>query len=227
MSAGQLITAELKLAGLVQTNVELLQLAFNTHDDIARREYVDTGIWMNLNTGRVQLTQNFRPYKAVKYIKSDDSTFAVAQVAELCVYPGDVNPRIRWDSMTARPPETRDFQRVRGHARAEFSEVIKEVKNTLKAPLADKQPIHALRFARIAEAGGVPVVEDSRGERLVLTDTGMTEEPPSCHLLRLLPAALHTDQTLIARFRHNLDTRKLAIKPLAIVTDTDVVRLTL
>lgn len=219
--------AELKLAGLVQTNIELLQLAFNTHDDVARREYVDTGVWMNLNTGRIQLTQNFRPYKAVKYIKSDDSTFAVAQIPELCVYPGDVNPRVRWDSMTTRPPEPRDFQRVRGHARATFSDVIKEVKNTLKAPLADKQPIHALQFARIAEVGGVPVVEDSRGERLVLTDTGMTEEPPSCHLLRLLPASLHADQTLIARFRHNLDTRKLAIKPLAIVTDAEVVRLTL
>lgn len=219
--------AELKLAGLVQTNIELMQLAFNTHDDTARREYVDTGIWMNLNTGRVQITQNFRPYKAVKYIKSDDSAFAIAQVAELCVYPGDVNARIRWDAMTPRPPEPRDFQRVRAHARSELSEVIKEVKNTLKAPLADKQPIHAVRFKRIGEVGSVPVIEDARGERLVMTDTGMTEEPPSCHLIRLLPTNLHADQTLIARFRHDLDTRKLAIKPLAIVTDNDVIRLTL
>jgi len=75
--------AELKAVGLVQTDVELLQLAFNSHDDVARQEYIDTGVWMNLNTGAIQVTQNFRPYKAAKYIKSDDSFFQVAQVKEL------------------------------------------------------------------------------------------------------------------------------------------------
>ena len=33
--------------------------------------------------------------------------------------------------------------------------------------------------------------------------------------------------TLIARFRHDLDTRKLQIKPLALVTESEVIRLTL
>ena len=218
---------ELKAAGLVQADVELMQLAFNTHDDVARQEYVDTGAWMNLNTGRIQITQNFRPYKAVKYIKSDDSFFQVAQVSELCVYPGDVNPRVRWEGMTPRPAEPRDFQRVRDHARPDFASVIKEVRNNLKAPLADKQPIYALRFKRIGRVGGVPVVEDSLGARLAMTDRGMTEEPPSCHLLQLVPPALHENQTLIARFRHDLDRHKLQVKPLGIVTDTSVVRLTL
>ena len=218
---------ELKACGLMQADAELLQLAFNSYDDVARQEYVDTGVWMNLNTGRVHVTQNFRPYKAVKYIKSDDSFFQVAQVKELCVYPGDVNPRVRWDGMVPRAVEPQDLQRVRGHARGDFAAVVKEVKTNLKAPLADKQPIYALRFRRIGQVEGVLVVEDAGGERLTMTDAGMTEEPPSCHLLSLLPAAAHADQTLVARFRHDLDTRKLQIKPLSIVTDASVVRLTL
>jgi hypothetical protein len=219
--------AELKSAGLVQAGVELLQLAFNSHDDVARQEYVDTGVWMNLNTGRISVTQNFRPYKAVKYIKSDDSFFQVAQVKELCVYPGDVNPRIRWEGMTPRPLEPRDLQRVRQHARNDFAAVVKDVKSNLKAPLADKQPIYALQFRRIGQVDGVPVVEDAKGERLTMTDAGMTEEPASCHLLQLLPSQLHENQVLVARFRHDLDRRKLQIKPLSIVTDASVVRLTL
>jgi uncharacterized Zn finger protein len=219
--------AELRSAGLVETDVELMQLAFNTHDDVARQEYVDTGIWMNLASGRIQTTQNFRPYKAVKYIKSDDSFFGVAQVKELCIYPGDVNPRIRWDAMLPRAAEPRDFERVRAHARRTFAEVIKEVKNGLKSPLSDRQPIHALTFKRIGTVGGQPIVEDASGERLAMTDTGMTEEPPSCHLLQLLPQELHRDQTLVARFRHDLDRRRLEIKPLCIVTPTHAVRLTL
>jgi len=219
--------AELKAEGLVQTDVELVQLAFNSHDEVARQEYVDTGVWMNLNTGRIQLTQTFRPYKAIKYIKSDDSFFQVAQVKELCVYPGDVNPRIRWEGMIARPMEPRDLQRVRDHAKGDFAAVIKEVKTSIRAPLADKQPIHALQFKRIGHVDGVSVVEDAAGQRLTMTDVGMTEEPASCHLLQLLPAALHGNQVLVVRFRHDLDKRKLQVKPLSIVTKDGVVRLTL
>ena len=61
----------------------------------------------------------------------------------------------------------------------------------------------------------------------MLTDVGMAEEPPSCHLLPLLPKEALAGQTLIARFRHDLDTRKLQIKPLSIVTPDAVIRLTL
>lgn len=217
---------DLKEAGLVESNVELIQLAFNTYDDVARREFVDTGIWMNLQSGKIQLTQNYRPYKALKYIKAEDSFFQIAQVAELCVYPGDVNPRIRWEGMVSRPVERADLERVRRHARADFSEVIKEVRGTLKMPLADRHPIFALRFQSIGQVGGQLVVEDGQRNRLVFTDHGMREEPASCYLLPLLAPELLTNQVLVCRFRHDLDTRQLRIKPLGVVTATEIVRLT-
>lgn len=218
---------ELKSYGLLQNDVELVQLAFNSYDDVARKEYVDTGVWINLQTGRIQLTQNYRPYKAVKYIKSDDSFFQTAQVKELCVYPGDVNPRIRWEAMLPRPQQPEDLAKIRGFAAADFAAVVKEVKSHLKGPLVDKQPIYALNFKRIGRIGEAMVIEDAKKERLVMTDVGMTEEPPSCHLLSLLPKEVLTDQTLVVRFRHDLDSRKLQVKPLSIVTKTGVTRLTL
>jgi hypothetical protein len=218
---------ELKDAGLVETDAELIQLAFNTHDDAARQEYVDTGVWMTLGNGRIRLTQNFRPYKAAKFIKSDDSFFQVAQVKELCVYPGDVNPRIRWEAMVPRPLEAKDLAAVRKWGRSDFAAVVKEVKNHLKGPLSDKQPIYALNFARLGRVGELFAAEDAQGDRLALTDAGMAEEPPSCHLLPLLPRDSFAGHTLIARFRHDLDTRKLGIKPLSIVTAATVIRLTL
>lgn len=219
--------SELKEAGLVENDVELVQLAFNSHDDVARKEYVDTGVWMTLNNGKIRITQNFRPYKAAKFIKSDDSFFQVGQVKELCVYPGDVNPRIRWEGLLSRPLEAKDLQTIRGHGRADFAAVIKDVKTHLKGPLSDKQPIYALNYQRIGQVDGALVVQDARGERLVMTDTGMAEEPASCHLLSLLPTEVFEKQTLIVRFRHDLDTRKLKVKPLSIVTPSGITRLTL
>lgn len=217
---------ELRDAKLVETDVELVQLAFNSYDDVARGEYVDTGIWMNLDTGRIQLTQNFRPYKAAKYIKSDDSFFQIAQVKELCVYPGNVNPRIRWEEMTPRPLEKKDFARIGQHAHSDVAALVKEVKNQIKGPLSDKRPVYAINYARIGKVGNDLVLEDARQERLVMTERGMMEEPPSCSLFYLLPKSLFAKQTLVARFHHDLDTRQLRIKPLGIVTDEAIVRLT-
>jgi hypothetical protein len=218
---------ELKDAGLVEENVELVQLAFHTYDDSARKEYVDAGIWMNLSSGRVCLTQTFRPYHAVKFIKSEDSFFQVAQIPQLCVYPGDFNPRVRWDGMTARPIEPRDLAAIRGHGRGAFADVIKEVKSILKNPLADKYPICALNYRCIGAVEKAVVVEDKTGERLVITDEGLPEEPRSSHLLSLVPKEVLQEQTLIVRFRHDLDRRKLQVKPLSIVTESGAIRLTL
>jgi hypothetical protein len=218
---------ELKEAGLVEENVELVQLAFHSHDDTARKEYVDSGMWINLGSGRICLTQTFRPYHAAKFIKSEDSFFQVAQIKELCVYPGDLNPRVRWDGMMPRPIESKDLERIRARGRGTFADVVKEVKAILKNPLADKYPICALSYRRIGAVGKSGVVEDRTGDRLVLTDMGLPEEPRSCHLLSLVPRDVLQDQTLIVRFRHDLDSRGLQVKPLSIVTNDKVIRLTL
>ncbi len=60
-----------------------------------------------------------------------------------------------------------------------------------------------------------------------MTDVGMAEEPASCPLLPLLPKDALAGHTLIARFRHDLDTRTLQVKPLSIITPDTVIRLTL
>ncbi len=219
--------AELRHEGLVQADAQLLQLAFNTHDDIAREEWVDTGIWCELVTGKVYTTKNYRPYKAAKYIKSEDSFFQVAEVAELFIYPGDMNQRIRWEGMNSRPPTMADFAAVQRVAAIDFMQLVKEIKNNLKGPLSEKQPVCLLKFVRIGEVGDALVVEDASGNRLRMTDHGIAEEPPSMELLRLVPNELHRGQTLVVRFSHDLDARRLEVKPLAIVTENTVVRLTL
>ncbi len=219
---------ELREAGLVQTDVELIQLAFNSYDDIARRELVDTGVWMNLGDGKIYLTQNYRPYQALKFVKGEDSFFKVAKIPELCIYPGELNRRVRWDGMTFRAVEPGDLKAIRQHAASEFAPLIKDIKTHLKSPLADRHPVVAINFAKISQIGNETlVVEDKKGERIVFTETGLAEEPASCHLLWLLPKEMFQNQTLIARFHHDIDAGSLRVKPLSIVTESQVFRLTL
>src|SRR5262249_286715 len=154
-------------------------LAFNSHDDRAREEFIDTGIWMTLGNGKIRITQTFRPYRAVKFIKSDDSYFQVAKVKELCVYPGGLNPRVRWEAMLPRVLAPRDLGTIRNHGQSDFATAVKEVKGTLKSALADRTPILALNFKAIGQVGESFVAEDAKGERLVLNDIGMAEEPAS------------------------------------------------
>lgn len=217
---------ELKDAGLVQTNVELLQLAFNSHDDWTRGEFVETGVWMNLQTGAVQLTRNYRPYRAAKYIREDDSCFQVMVCPELCVYPGNLNPRVRWEASEPRPAAAADYTRVREFAKADLKAVIKDVKTQLKSPLGERRPVALVKYRALGQVGDEVVIEDAAGERLVLADDGYPGDPATLPLLPMISAEAHQDQAMLVRFHHDLDSQKLRAKPLSIVTATDVVRLT-
>jgi hypothetical protein len=216
---------ELKDVGLVQANAELLQLAFNSHDDWTRQELVETGVWLNLQTGAVQMTRNYRPYHAVKFIREDDSCFHVAICPELCVYPGHLNPRVRWDAMEPRPVTPADYARVREHAKTDLRTVIKDVKAQLKTPLGDRHPFALVRYRTLGRAGDQTILEDPNGERLVLTDFAPEREPATLHLLAMLPKAIRRDQAMLVRFHHDLDSQKLHAKPFSIVTSNEIIRL--
>jgi SWIM zinc finger len=217
---------ELKDAGLVQANVELLQLAFNSHDDWTRGAFVETGVWMNLQTGAVQLTRNYRPYRAAKHIREDDSCFHVMICPELCIYPGNLNPRIRWETSQPRPFAAPDCARAREFAKADLKAVIKDVKTQLKSPLGGRHPIALVKYRALGKAGEEVIIEDAAGERLVLADDAYPGDPATLPLLPMLSPDVHHDQAMLVRFHHDLDTQKLRAKPLSIVTTTDVLRLT-
>jgi hypothetical protein len=217
---------ELKDAGLVQTGAELLQLAFNAHDDWTRREFVETGVWLNLQTGAVQLTRNYRPYHAAKFIREDDSCFHVVVCPELYVYPGNMNPRVRWEASEPRPATQPDYTRARDFAKADLRAVIKDVKLQLKSPLGDRHPVALVKYRTLGRAGDDCVIEDMSGERLVLADDGHAGDPATLPLLPMLPKAVRQDQVMLVRFHHDLDSQKLRAKPLSIVTSDEIVRLT-
>ncbi len=216
---------ELHAAGLVE-KAELAQLSFICYDDPARGEFVDLGIWQNLTSGAIQLTYNYRPYKAKKFIKEEDSVFHVVQAEELYVYPGDLNPRVRWETMKPRDLKPADITSVRGLARKDLASAVKEVRGQLKSPLASKNPLLLVEFEQIGRVGDHFVLQDKGGDRLVLTDRGETSDPPSLHLLGAVPSKALKKQAALLRFVHDWETHTLQAKPLTLVTNEAILRLT-
>ena len=93
---------DLKAIGSFRENVMLVQLSFDVSYDEAKREYIERGFWVDLDTGIISQTLNYRPLKALKYAKADDSCFDVVEVPVLYEYPGEANRRIRWGGCTTR-----------------------------------------------------------------------------------------------------------------------------
>lgn len=217
---------ELMQYDLYEENAELLQLSFNSFDDSARKEYVDEGIWFNLKSGRIYKTKNYRPYRAAKYIKEDNSEFDVVQLKELFIYPGDRNPRIRWETAGATPRivDTSDLQKVYETASSDYAEVIKSVKQTIKNPLMDKHPVVLIKVNKAYLMGENLVVEDTKGNPLTLHNLPEQEVASAVNLKTFLPA--HPEQVSLAVMIHNnVQTGLLSAQPMCLVTPDRIIRL--
>lgn len=217
--------SELKEHGLTREAAELLQLAFYSFDDLARQEYVDLGYWLDLESGEIHRTVNYRPYKAAKLMREEDSFFEVACTPLLYKYPGEMNARVRYEEMKPRPVAGSDLAVLSSMAQRSFAEAVKKVKNQLKNPLGDKLPVlllHAADFGVTEDRQYV--ITDESGARLVLEDIPSLPQG-TVDLLPFLSASVLRDCLVLVMFEHILDQGRLVAQPLTVIKDETVTRL--
>ena len=215
--------ADLAALGLVKRNVRLAQLSFWVTYDEAGREYVDTGCWADVDTGEVGLTQNYRPEKALKYIKQDDTVFGAAVVPEACYYPGEGNRRVRWEGMELTDLTPDDLEKLR-NAAVPLAQAVKEAKTYLKNTLSAPYYIRLLRMARIGRTAEGIAMTDGDGGTILLGD--MPELEPTVARLGILPdPALLEQQVLLGALYYDKTAGRLNVQPLSILTKEQVVRL--
>lgn len=215
---------ELEELGKILTDADLMQLSFWCTYDEARKEYIDAGCWTDLAGGELYMTYNYRPVKALKYVKQEDSAFGVAHVGSAACYPGQGNLRIRWNGGRFREATQEDIRTLRQMAAPSIAAEAKNAKNILKNALADPILIRLLSFAEIGKREDSYILKNAAGETILLGDAPGIE--PSTGRLSLLPdGRLLRDQALLGAFFYSAAERRLKLQPLSIITETDVVRL--
>lgn len=217
----------LQQLGQSREHVDLLQLAFYVYYDDARKEWIDKGYYVDVQTGEITTTLNYCPVKAMSHIKRQDSVFGEIHIPQLTYYPGNVNPRVRWDWAEYSPLQPETLAKIRGMAPKDLSAVIKQVKNVIKNPLDPDETAVLIAYRQIGRLEGKPgvyVLEDAQGNRIQLKNAETGEDTMA--VLKLLPEQeLFGDQVLFGKMFYHRVHQRMYIQPLSIITKQNVIRL--
>lgn len=216
--------SQLREIGLYKENARLVQLAFQVIDDEMHQANIETGYWIDLDSGEISRTENIRPYKSAKYIKAEDSSFGVYYIPDLYRYPGGMNRRIRWESMEQKELEPGHYGEILEKAEESIGMAVKKAKNELKNTLSKEACAMLFPFEKIqfAKEDGHGVLEYN-GERIALRET--EHYPETCKVLSVMPVNYLEQGALLGEVFYDDSKRQIYVCPLSIVTESAIVEL--
>ena len=217
---------DLKAIGSYRENARLAQLSFDILYDEAKREYVERGFWLDLERGDLVQTLNYRPIKALKYVKGDDSCFELVTAPILYEYPGEISPRVRWENCAARPLSDMERRSIPSFAKADVQATVKLAKNQMKNTLLPKYLPALLPVGRLGHVGNDLVLEDPAGSRILLRDR---REDGADHAavsrLEALPVSIPEGSALFGLVFYDETDRRICLHPYSVATPEQIVRL--
>ena len=215
---------QLKEIGLYKENAEIIQLSFTVIHDTMHMAEVDTGYWIDLESGEISKTENIRPLKALKYVKADDSAFSLYKIKELYHYPGGLNRRIRWESAEMTEPDDNVYSLIISKAEGSVSETVKKAKNELKNTLSDPSaaflvPFDSIEFS-VSDGHAVLKYNDE-----TITLRSNENYPDTCKVLSVLGKESLENGALLGEMFYSSTERKFYLCPVSIVNPHKIIRL--
>lgn len=217
---------DLRAIGSYRENVRLIQLSFDVSYDEAKKEYVERGFWLDLDQGSIGQTLNYRPVKALKYVKADDSCFDILEIPVLYEYPGELNKRIRWDGCTTRAATSEEMKKIPLLAVSGIAEAVKTAKGQMKNTLLPKYIPSLIPVGQIGIVGDSAVLEDPAGNRIVLRDR---KEDGADHVsvdrLKALPMDMPAGSAVFGLVFYDAADHRICLHPYSVVTSDRMIRL--
>ncbi len=217
---------ELQAVGAVKENARLAQLSFDVSLDDARREYVERGWWIDIDSGELWQTLNLRPLKALKHVKGDDSRFGLLEIPALYIYPGEGDRRVRWDSAAVRPLTAEEHAALPALAQPDLTAAVKLVKGKIKNTLAPKFLAVLLPAGKLGRIGDEYVLEDPQGGRIALRDRPEDGPGHACvERLGMLPREIPAGSALFGLMFYDGRDKALCLHPYSVITPDEILRL--
>ena len=210
--------------GLKKENAKLMQLAFEVTYDEASKIYTDYGYWIDIESGEISYTANYRPLSALKYIKQDDSNFSLVIVPTLTYYPGGLNKRIRWASANFEEKDKTSFKKIKTYAK-NIEEATKIAKNELKNILTDNHVALLLEFEKIMfveEEGSKKYILVDKNQKMIELRNNNSKELAKI-FYELLPNECLENQVMFVKLFQK--DRTIYAEAHSIITDDKIVRL--
>jgi len=207
-------------------NVKLIQLSFDVSCDEVKKEYVERGYWIDLDTGQIDHTLNLRPMKALKYVKAADSCFELLDVPILYTYPGEGNRRIRYDGFTSRPIREKEQAMLPSLAQPTLAAAIKLTKGQIKNTLLPKFLAVLVPVEHIGKIDKEFVLEDSSGSRIVLRDRKEDGKDHFCtNRIAMIPGGIPKGSALFGLMFYDNQDNRICLHPYSLVTTKQIIRL--
>ena len=216
--------SQLKEIGLYKENAEIIQLSFTVIHDSIHKADIDTAYWLDLDSGEISRTENIRPLKAAKYIKSEDSVFGVHKIKELYRDPGGMNRRIRWENAVISEPDNTVFKNILSKAEESIGEAVKKAKNELKNTLSKAVCAVLLPYDSIefAVSDKHPILKYGN-ETIAMKATD--NYPDVCAVLYASDCRFLEKGAVMGELFYNEEDRKFYLCPLSLVCSDRIIRL--
>ena len=205
-------------------NARLIQLAFEVTYDEASKIFTDYGYWIDIDSGEISYTANYRPQSALKYIKQEDSNFSLLTVPTLTYYPGSLNKRIRWANANFDEREKSSFKKIKTYA-TDIEQATKIAKNELKNILTDNEVSLLLDFEKIMfieEEGSKKYILVDKNKKMIELKNNSPRELAKV-FYELLPNECLENQVMFVKLFK--EDRTIYAEPHSIITDDKIVRL--
>lgn len=218
---------DLAQLNLIEKDTTIVQLAFFTYEDTARKEIIETGIWWSMQSQQIYLSKNYRPFKALQYVKEQNSIHGKLEVKELCINPGSANQRIRWEvgDQVFRQVAPTDLQTILQSAHTTYEQLIKLVKQQIKEPLMSNNPFYLIKLKDIKLLNDAIVIVDHNGDGILLTDDALMDINTTTSLKMLLASSNNEELALLVYFKNDFESGMLHAVPLSMVTMDQIIRL--
>ena len=142
-----------------------------------------------------------------------------AGLPELCLYPGGLNRRVRWESATSSGDVTPEVcGKILSLAQPSIAEGVKLAKNALKDPLSAGEATILLPFTAVEFAEDGHGVLICGSERIALCNTN------AAHILKLIAGKL-SGGAMLCNLCYLPETHRIVCEPMSIVTKEKIIRL--